>query len=539
MARLSALRHPRQRLLDPYRTRGLCPVNLCPRRMNAGDFAQNLCPKSSKFRRFRSKPLPQFGRGRGSNKTSASFPTCSALTVEDRESASSEGHMRRGMTKVEVDTFQDVTVLQRSQRTKHDVRVILLECAGAFSPRMEDRSVNGIFICALDIAGMEGLFGPALMLARQIRQRLRSMNIMAFVTVSANLQTAVCIARGLTGGIPIQVVPQGGEAKALSSLPLSVLDISEALAETFLAWGIRTVGALAALPEKSLISRLGQDARRLLELAQGKQKHLLQPIDVPFVLEEHAELDSPLADLDSLLFGISTMLEQLILRAKSRVFALSSATIRLHLEGGGSHERTVNPRVPTNDKKLWLKLLNLDLQNHPPHASIVAVHLHADPGKTSKMQLGLFSPQLPEPGKLDVALAKITAMVGEGNVGQAVLDDTRRACDFHVEPFCVPSTPQDVAEASSRLCLRVLRPAERITVLMRSGRPRELHFRSRRYMLEEVYGPWLSGGDWWNEAIWGNEQWDVVGRASDSAFLACRIAYDFIQNDWRVAGLYY
>jgi protein ImuB len=442
------------------------------------------------------------------------------------------------MTKVEVDTFEGVTVLQRSVRTENEVHSILLECAGCFSPRVEDRSVNGFFVCALDIAGTEGLFGPPLMLAKQLRQRLRSIGIVASVTVSANLHTAVCLARGLASGTPIQVVRSGDEAKALSSLPLTVLDVTEAQAETFRAWGIRTVGALAALPEKSLISRLGQDAKRLLQLAQGQHRHLLLPIDVPFVLEEHAELDSPLDDLDSLLFGVSTMLEQLIFRAMSRVFALASVTIMLFLEGGGSHERTVNPRVPTNDKKLWLKLLQLDLQNHPPQASILAVHLHAEPGETSKVQLGLFSPQLPEPGKLDVALARITAIVGEGNVGQAVLDDTRRMGDFHVEPFSVPSALPAVTDAPTRLCLRVLRPAECTTVELRGGRPREVYFRSRRYTLEEVYGPWLSGGDWWNEAIWGNEQWDVVGRASDSAFLACRIAHDFIQNDWRVAGLY-
>jgi len=446
--------------------------------------------------------------------------------------------LRRGMTKVEVDTFEGVSVVQRSARTEDEVRIILLECTGSFSPRVEDRSVDGLFVCALDISGTEGLFGPPLMLAKQLRQRLRSIGVAAFVTVSANLHTAVCIARGMAGGIPIQVVSRGNEAKALSPLPLAVLDVTETQAETFRAWGIRTLGALAALPEKSLISRLGQDAKRLLQLAKGTHKHLLQPIDVPFLLEEHAELDSPLDDLDSLLFGLSTMLEQLILRAKSRVFALASVSITVRPDGGGTHERTVSPRVPTNDKKLWLKLLHLDLQNHPPQASILAVHLHAEPGETSKVQLGLFSPQLPEPGKLDVALAKITAIVGEGNVGQAVLDDTRRAGDFHVEPFCVPSTIAAVSDAPSRLCLRVLRPAERTTVAMRGGRPHELNFRSRRYTLEEVYGPWLSGGDWWNEAIWGNEQWDVIGRASDGAFLACRIAHDFIQNDWRVAGLY-
>jgi protein ImuB len=283
---------------------------------------------------------------------------------------------------------------------------------------------------------------------------------------------------------------------------------------------------------------LGQDGKRLLQLARGELTHLFQPINVPFVLEEEAELDFPLDNLESLLFGLSTMLEQLILRAKSRAYALASITITLRLDGGGSHERTVNLRVPTSEKRLWLKLLHLDLESHPPQSSILAVHLHAEPGAASLVQLGLFSPQLPEPGKLDVTLAKIAAIVGEGNVGQAVLDDTRRASDFHIEAFCVPSSEPVPASAPSRLSLRVLRPAEQTSVEMQHGRPAEVYFRSRRYTVETAYGPWLSGGDWWNEAIWGNEQWDVLGRANDSAFLACRLERDFVQNNWRVAGLY-
>jgi protein ImuB len=446
--------------------------------------------------------------------------------------------LRQGMTKVEVETFENVMVLQRSPKTEAAVRRILLECAGAFSPRIEDRSIDGLFVCAVDVAGTESLFGPPLMLAKQIRQRIRSVGIVAAVTISANLHTSVCLARGLSGGVPLRVVPRGEEAKALAPLPVSVLDVTEAQAEIFSAWGIRSVGAIAALPERALIARLGQDAKRLLQLAQGKHPHLLQPIDIPFVLEEQAELDSPLDDLESLLFGLSTMLEQLIIRARSRVFALASVTITLRLDGGGTHARTVNPRVPTNEKRLWLKLLQLDLEGHPPNASILGVHLHAEPGATSKVQLGLFSPQLPEPGRLDVTLARITAIVGDGNVGMAVLDDTRRSSDFHVEPFAITNTEPPVPNESSPLCLRLLRPAERTRVEFRRGQPCEIHFRSRCYMVERVYGPWLKGGDWWNESIWGNEQWDVIAKADDESLLACRLSHDFVVKDWRVAGLY-
>jgi protein ImuB len=446
--------------------------------------------------------------------------------------------LRQNMTKVEVETFEEVVVLQRSAKTEGAVRTILLECAGAFSPRLEDRSVDGTFICAVDASGTEGLFGPPQLLAKLIRQRVRSVGVVASVTVSANLNTAICLARGLKHAVAIHVVPRGDEARALAALPVSVLSITPSQAETFGVWGIRDVAGLAALPEKSLIARLGQDAKRLLQLANGRRTHLFQPIDIPFVLEEQVELDFPLDDLESLLFGLSTMLEQLIVRAKSRVFALASVTITLRLDGGGSHERKVNPRVPTNEKQLWLKLLHLDLEGHPPPASILGVHLFAEPGATSKVQLGLFSPQLPEPGKLDIALARITAIVGEGNVGQAVLDDTHRSSDFHIEPFSIATTEPPSAGNSSPLCLRVLRPAEHTRVEIHRGLPRQVHFRSRCYLVQEAYGPWLSGGDWWNEAIWGNEQWDIVGKASDSAMLVCRLARDFIQNNWCVAGLY-
>ena len=48
--------------------------------------------------------------------------------------------LRQGMTKVEVETFEEIVVLQRSLKTEGSVRSVLLECAGAFSPRLEDRS---------------------------------------------------------------------------------------------------------------------------------------------------------------------------------------------------------------------------------------------------------------------------------------------------------------------------------------------------------------------------------------------------------------
>lgn len=445
--------------------------------------------------------------------------------------------LRHGMTRVEVDTFRGPVVLSRSIQTERATRAVLIECAGAFTPRVEDVDETNAHFCVLDIAGTHSLFGAPETLAKQLRQRVRALGMSAQVTVSSNYRAAVCLAKGTTRSA-VQVVPHGREAAELSSLPLTVLDLTERQAETLASWGIHTLGMLAALPEKAFIARMGQEGKRLQQLACGELPHLFQPTDVPFVLQESAEIDFPLEDLESLLFGLSVMLEQLILRAKARSVVLASVTITLHLEGGGSHSRTVRPAQPTDDKRLWLKLLHLDLEAHPPQAAILRVELHAEPGNSSKVQLGLFSPQLPEPGRLDVTLARIAALVGEGNVGRAVLDDTNTPEGFHLEPFQITSEASKPHSSESHVCLRRLRPPQPTSVLLENGQPQSLFFRNQRCVVERAYGPWLKGGEWWSEMIWGNEQWDLVARAPDGTLLFCAIVRDLLENQWQLVALY-
>ena len=101
------------------------------------------------------------------------------------------------MTRVEVDTFPDPVVLSRSFQTEAATKAVLIDCAGAFSPRMEDRSEDTAFLCCIDIAGTHNLFGPPEMLARNLLERVRSLGIAAQITVSSNFHAAVCLAKGL------------------------------------------------------------------------------------------------------------------------------------------------------------------------------------------------------------------------------------------------------------------------------------------------------------------------------------------------------
>ncbi|WP_263381418.1 DNA polymerase Y family protein [Granulicella arctica] len=443
-----------------------------------------------------------------------------------------------GMTTVEIETFASIETIARSLKEEATTRAALLECAGMFSPRIEDWSTAKSFVCVVDIAGTEKLLGAPRMLGQNLLRHVRDLGITASLTVCTNVHASMCLARG-SHRSAVTIIEPGQEVAALASLPLDVLDLSADHAETFVNWGIHTLGMLALLPEKELIARMGQDGKRLRKLARGERTQLFVPHEQAFLLEERMELDTPVEQLDSLLFVIGMMLQQLIIRAAARVLALASVTIALALEGGSSHTRSVRPALPTNDRQLWLKLLHLELEAHLPPAAILSLSLSADPGSTSKLQLGLFSPQLPEPMRLDVTLARIRAIVGEDNVGSPVLRDTHQADSFGIEPFRVTDKHSSSASLSfTSSAMRILRPAEIVFVTIYGQRPVTFTFRHKGYEVEHSYGPWAASGAWWNCDHWDLEQWDIVARSKDEVLLYGCMMREPGQSTWMMMALY-
>ena len=445
--------------------------------------------------------------------------------------------IQRGMSRTDIDGFPQAKVLSRSLKIELVTKEMLMECACTYSPRIEDCSDNSYFLCAIDITGTECLFGPPAVLARRLLQHINSLGLSAQVRVSSNFHTAACLAK-VSSGRPIDVVPSGEEAAFLSSLPLDALALTGEQAELFALWGIHTVGMLALLPEEELVARIGQDGRRLQQLAHGKCPHLFRPVSPLFKLEERQELDFPLDSLDSLMFGVAVMLDQLILRTKARLVALAAVTIILELDGGEIFTRRVRPAQPGNDKQFWIRLLHLDLQSHPPQAAVVAVMLDAESGDCSKVQLGIFSPPLPETARLDVTLAQLKALLGEGNVGHAVLQDSHASESFRLTPFSISwgsITPTNLQE---RAVVRRLRPPEDTSVHTGQYQPEVFIFREQCFDVLHAYGPWIARGEWWNELFWNMEQWDVIAKTPNGVVLCCCIARDLLRNEWQVIALY-
>lgn len=473
------------------------------------------------------------------------------------------------MTKLQAEAYSGVVLRQRSALQESVAHAALLDCAQSFSPRVEDTDCDTLL---LDLSGLEPLFGPAPKIARDLARRASDLGLEASVAVASNPDAALHAARGFPG---VTVIPTGKEAERLGELPLEVLfadatgsDSQDAqrFLETLNRWGVRNLRALAALPEIAVGERLGQQGVRRQKLARGATSRTLVPVELPLKFEEAIELEHPLVLLEPLAFLLARLLEQLCARLATRALAAQELRLKLELDYGTESDvampgesrsvrlqgesrrefhRTLRLPVPLLDAKVFLKLLQLDLQAHPPGAPIIKIWLAAGPALPRPGQAGLFLPASPQPEKLELTLARIAGIVGEEKTGSLELLDTHRPEGFRMQRFA-PAAPEDKKSAEDSpgtppiTALRLFRPPLRAAVTLREGQPIRMDCSKRTRVHGEIIwraGPWRTSGDWWDQQPWSREEWDIA-LETDTGIALYRLVHDRFRGRWLVEGTY-
>ncbi len=461
--------------------------------------------------------------------------------VSTNQAAISQGVLR-GMSKVQAEATGPLLCRNRCIAEETKTFEDVVEIAERFSPRIEvlagphNHYAHGQALAVsllIDRSGTETLFGSAQQYAQRIMLQLEAASIPCSVATSHNAEAALLLSRCRAG---VTCVEADELARKLAPLPISSLGCDDTTATVFRRWGVRTLGELAALPETALISRLGQQARRLQRLARGVEDRLLVPEEADLVLTETVILDTPLVLLDSLLFVVSPMLERMMRRAVERTYALRSVTLSLQLERANAYERHIRPAIATQSRDLLIKLLHLDLQTHPPQAAIVGLTLSAEVAHPQTSQRGLFQAQFPETDKLDILIARLRSIAGDQNVGAPELRNSHRDDEVTMAAF-QPSVLPDITLKSTlpRFALRRFRPAHPVRVSLTHGIPSLLFWLGGCLDLVEVKGPWQSSGYWWDNRVWESDEWDVV---AVEPYSVLRLRYEREPKVWTVAGVY-
>src|SRR6202049_1427154 len=200
-------------------------------------------------------------------------------------------------------------------------------------------------------------------------------------------------------------------------------------------WGIHTLGQLAALDQEQLAARLGPEAVRLWERANGRSNRLLKFVQPPESFEESFEFEHEIETAQPLLFMLRRFLEQLALRLSAIYLVAKEINLRITFANKEHYERCFKIPQPTNDVDLLFRMLQTHLENFKSEHPIVAVALGVEPSRPGSQQFGLFETALRNPQQFYETLARLTALVGNDRVGTPILKETHRPDEFRMEPF--------------------------------------------------------------------------------------------------------
>lgn len=464
----------------------------------------------------------------------------------------------------------------------------LLDVAESFSPRIEDAGDGVVY---LDAEGLERLFGgresgkdgagddgedagPDLELGRALSQESeRRAGLPVWVGVAASKLAARVAAE--EGGV--EVVPSGREAEYLAHLPLDRLSPEAGTLSTLERWGVHSLGDFARLPTAEVISRLGPAGEQLHAIARGEDPTPLVPRTPPPMFREGMELDWPLVNLEPFLFVARAALDRLARRMECRGLGCRRLETSMELEPDGHHERSITLPAPTRDVKTLLKLLQLDLEAHPPGAPVVSFVLTAHPDRPRGAQLSLFGPEALSPDKLATTLARLFSLLGEDRVGSPRIEDRHLPEGVRLVPYQPPPPPKtrrEVPGGKGLLGLRVLRPALPVEVMTdalspngtatddeatETTRPYDAAYEKAQRPCEErpvsvtthvtdeaskkpkvhgtvqvASGPWVLEEAWWGGDPVERDYWDL--ELSGGGLY--RVFRERTSGDWFVDGVY-
>jgi protein ImuB len=466
--------------------------------------------------------------------------------------------------------------------------VALPEFAYTFSPLVEETAADTVVI---DVEGCALRFGSAYELIDQIAKQAKSkapggLGCKVNVALAANPDTAIHAAKFCEG---VTFTAPGEELICLGNLPLKALQYSLAgieekraaeILDTLKLWGVRTFKEFAELPLTGVSERLGQDGLKLQQLASGKTTRHLKLKQAAPVFTNSIELDYPIAELEPLSFILARLLNQICAGLNAYALATNAIQVEMKLENGATHELKLNLPYPMRDHKVFLKLLLLDTEMHPPPSAVVAVFINCEPVKPRLLQTGLFIPLAPEPEKLELTLARLAKLVGLANIGSPELLDTHRPDAFRINRFELKeakrgrakgkeqkakgkgqtgnskqqtaNSRQPTSSPKFRLGFRVFRPPLRAIVQVEQGHPREISaWDKNRSVYGKVVclaGPWRTSGDWWRSDLWARDEWDVgvesgskvkgVGSQVGHTRVLYRIYRELRSKEWFVEGVY-
>ncbi|HWK88610.1 MAG TPA: hypothetical protein VNP72_01395, partial [Longimicrobium sp.] len=226
-----------------------------------------------------------------------------------------------------------------------------------------------------DATGMERLGGEEAAGRRLVEAARRAGFDGARAGVGASCIVAAAAARERT--TPVRVVPPGREAAYLRRRSLGLLPLSSHLRQSLDLLGLRTCGALAALPPAEVELRFGAEGLQAWRLAAGRDPRWPFRPPPPEDAAAEADFEPPIESTEPLRFVLGGLIDAVTAQLARRQRIPARLRLVLRVEDADDDARDIRPARPTADPRVLGDLCRRAIDSHPPAGPVRGVALLA------------------------------------------------------------------------------------------------------------------------------------------------------------------
>jgi len=134
------------------------------------------------------------------------------------------------------------------------------------------------------------------------------------------------------------VVPVGGSAEFLTTLPVGVLEDAD-LVSLLRRLGLRTLGDFAALPARDVLTRFGSGGAWLHRQARGRDDRVAVSRQAPVELEQRVAFEPPLETIEPIAFSSRRTAERTVTELARHGLVCTEVRVVVTTEGGWTGSR--------------------------------------------------------------------------------------------------------------------------------------------------------------------------------------------------------
>jgi protein ImuB len=387
---------------------------------------------------------------------------------------------------------------------------------------------GGAYGLFLDITGCAHLTGGEEALLRDLAGRLGGFGLRPCLALAGTAGASWALAR--YGHAPSAIAPDGGEAQALSDLPVAALRLSAGTLSLLRRLGFRRIVEVMDQPRAPFAARFEAALMQRLDQALGRTPEPLHPVVPPPIYRAQASFIEPIVSAEYVLMAASRLLHDLVPRLAQDDAGARALRLLLFRVDGDCVPLDVALAAPSRDPAHIARLIALRLERLQGSLQAgfgfeaAAIHVRkAEPLAPRQASLVMGGTEAPADGLVQL-IDRLRQRLGA--------DAVRRIhpCASHIPERAetlrtagattagASGTPAGATSAEGNappsaprplLLLSAPEPAE-VTALIPDGPPRRLRWRGVMHQIAETEGPERIAPEWWRRTNEAERDYYVV-----------------------------